>query len=220
VRPDPAADLDAHAALDRIAAGLAGDGHAIVPDFIDAGLVRRLRERARSLDAAGAFADARVGRGASSVRRADIRGDRIRWLDEGDADAAERDLRDALEPVRAAANRALALGAFDVELHYAVYPPGAGYARHVDAFRDDDARVLSCVVYLNEDWRATDGGALRLWRADGSALEVEPRGGTLAVFLAGRVEHEVLPALRERWSVTGWFRRRSIAGSIGGSIRR
>lgn len=214
MRPDPAADVGAHAALDRIAEGLGGGGYAVVPAYIDPTLVRRLRERARAFDAAGAFADARVGRGAASVRRADIRGDRIRWLDEGDADAAERGLREALEPVRAAANRTLALGAFDVELHYAVYPPGAGYARHVDAFRDDDARVLSCVVYLNEDWRTADGGALRLWRADGSALEVEPRGGTLAVFLADRVEHEVLPALRERWSVTGWFRRRSVAGSV------
>ena len=32
--------------------------------------------------------------------------------------------------------------------------------------------------------------------------------GTLVCFLSERFEHEVLPATRSRWSLTGWFRSR------------
>ena len=99
------------------------------------------------------------------------------------------------------------LGAFELEMHYAIYPPGAGYARHRDRFRDDDARVLSCIAYLNDGWRAGDGGALRM-HLDGGARDVAPAGGTLVAFLSDRVEHEVLPARRDRIAVSGWFRRR------------
>jgi SM-20-related protein len=38
--------------------------------------------------------------------------------------------------------------------------------------------------------------------------DVVPAGGCLVVFLSGEVPHEVLPATRERLSLTGWFRRR------------
>jgi SM-20-related protein len=37
---------------------------------------------------------------------------------------------------------------------------------------------------------------------------VAPVGGTLVAFLSERFHHEVLPARRERYSLTGWFTRR------------
>ena len=37
---------------------------------------------------------------------------------------------------------------------------------------------------------------------------MKPAGGTLVAFLSDRVEHEVLPARRDRIAVSGWFRRR------------
>jgi len=192
---------------DAIGAGLADDGRVVVPGFVTDDLVRRLRGRARTLDRDERFAPAGVGRAGSRVERADVRGDRIAWLDATTSDQAERELAAALDGVRLAANRALALGAFDGEFHYAIYPPGAGYARHRDRFRDDDARVLSCIVYLNLDWRDGDGGHLR-FHDDERSTDVRPDGGTLVAFLADRHEHEVLPATRERMSVSGWFRRR------------
>src|SRR5262249_46625644 len=107
-----------------------------------------------------------------------------------------------------AANRALQLGLFEFEGHYAIYPAGRGYARHLDRFRDDDSRVLSVVLYLNDRWQAQDEGALRLHLADDQKTDVLPEGGTLAVFLADRYAHEVRPARRDRLSIAGWFRRR------------
>src|SRR2546421_26403 len=77
-------------------------------------------------------------------------------------------------------------------------------------FRDDDARMLSCVLYLNDAWTAADGGALRIYLSPTDVCDVLPVGGTLVCFLSDRYEHEVLPATRERLAITGWFRRRSL----------
>ena len=67
---------------------------------------------------------------------------------------------------------------------------------------------MSAVFYLNPDWQAEQGGALRLYLTDGSTHDVLPEAGTLVVFLSADLPHEVLPATRERLSLTGWFRRR------------
>jgi len=198
-----------NAALDRIAAAIESDGCAIEPAFLARSAAAQLRARARALDAAGALHEAGVGRGAARTVDAGIRGDRIHWLDARTADPAERQVLDALEGLRLALNGRLALGLFELELHYAIYPPGAGYAAHRDRFRDDDARVVSCVLYLNEGWRMEDGGALRLHLRGGGTHDVLPVTGTLVAFLSGRFVHEVLPATRERISVTGWLRRRA-----------
>ena len=50
-----------------------------------------------------------------------------------------------------------------------------------------------------------DGGALRL-SLEGGDVDVAPRTGSV-VFLS-ELEHEVLPAMRERWSIAAWLRRR------------
>jgi len=180
----------------RAAADIESSGYAVVPDFLAATTIAGLRARARSLDAAGELRAAAVGRGGQRIVDDATRGDRIRWLEGDDDDAAEAALRGALEALRLGLNGTLALGLFDVEMHYALYPPGARYAPHVDRFRDDAARVLSCALYLNDDWSAADGGALRLHLDGAPPLDVVPRGGTLVTFLSARLVHEVLPARR------------------------
>lgn len=49
---------------------------------------------------------------------------------------------------------------------------------------------------------------MRLYLADGRELDVLPEAGTLVLFLSADLPHEVLPATRERLSLTGWLRRR------------
>jgi len=197
---------------ERIARDIEASGYAIVPDFLPVSSIAGLRARAQSLEAAGELRAAGNGRGARRTVDDATRGDRIRWLDAAGRDAAEDALRAGLEALRLELNRSLALGLFEAEMHYALYPPGARYAPHVDRFRDDDARVLSCVLYLNDGWNAEDGGALRLHLDGEEPLEILPVGGTLVTFLSARFVHEVLPARRARWSVTGWLRRRAGAG--------
>jgi len=191
--------------VDAVDAG----GLAVVRNAVPGSLVGALRDAVRARDVAGEFRAARMGRGAARIERAQMRGDRTRWLDAADARPAESVLFALLERLREAVNEALFLGLFDFEGHYAIYPPGTGYARHVDRFRDDDARALTLILYLNEAWTAAHGGALRIVPDDRPARDVRPEGGTLVAFLSERFPHEVLPATRERLSFTGWYRRRS-----------
>ena len=192
-----------------IVASIAASGYAIVRDFIAPRDVAALRARLDERDAAGQLQPAGIGRGAKRVTRADIRGDRIDWLDPNAPHASEIGLWQTLEELRCACNKTLQLGLFDTEAHYAVYPPGSGYARHVDRFRDDDARVLSFILYLNAGWNDDDGGALLLDAGRAQPMEIAPHGGTFIVFLADRFPHEVRPARRLRRSLAGWFRRRA-----------
>jgi SM-20-related protein len=195
--------------FDCIVEAIADDGYAVARDFLSRDAIAALRSRAIVLERAGELAPARVGRGTKVIERSDIRGDRTCWLDEGEVDPAEAPLRSALEALRVAANRELQLGLLDFEGHYALYPAGTRYAKHRDRFRDDDARVLSVVLYLNERWCAERGGALRLHVDDRNSVDVMPEGGTLVAFLADRFMDEVLPASRARYSIAGWFRRRA-----------
>ena len=199
----------ADSALGSACEALVAGRYAIVPAFLPSRAVAALAEEARRRDVAGDFRPARVGRGEQREERADVRGDRTLWLDEWAPAPAEAPLWAALKSLRVAVNEATMLGLFAFEGHYAIYPPGAFYRRHRDRFRDDDARALSCVLYLNDGWTPEDGGALRIHVDSGAARDILPVGGTLVCFPSERYEHEVLPAKRERLSVTGWFLRRS-----------
>jgi len=152
-----------------IVGGLAAQGYAAVPDALPRPAIAALRDRAAALASEGALVPAQV----RSARR-EVRGDSIAWLDEARSTPAETVLLAWLAALRDACNRELLLGLFDFEGHYALYPPGAAYARHRDRFRDDDARVLSCVLYLNDAWRREEGGALRLYVSEDAPLDVFP----------------------------------------------
>jgi SM-20-related protein len=197
-------------ANERALAQLEGRGWTEVSDWVDAGSVRMLAADARAASARGEFKAAQVGAGAARSLVPALRADRTRWLEDADAAPATRALLAAFERFRTAVNRRLMLGLFEFEAHFALYPPGAGYGRHVDRFRDDNGRVLSVVLYLNEDWRSEDGGALRIETAPGEHTDIAPAGGKLVAFLSERFAHEVLPARRERLSVAGWFTRRPV----------
>lgn len=196
-----------HPLLSRIVDDLATRGWSqqqllFSPDLLD-DLAFECRQRA----ADGALAPAAVGRGVAQEVREGIRGDHIQWIEPGQADACDRYL-DVMDSLRQALNRGLFLGLEDFECHFALYPPGAFYRRHLDRFRDDDRRTVSVVLYLNDHWRPEHGGQLRMSLAGEIEHDVQPDIGCLVVFLSGDIPHEVLPATRERLSLTGWFRRR------------
>lgn len=198
-------------AIGRICAGIVEHGFAVEPNFLPVSAIAALRADALQRDAAGEFHVAGIGRNAQHAEQGAIRGDRIAWLDDADASPAAQAAWQALSNLRLALNAALFLGLFTFEGQYAIYPRGAFYRPHRDRFRDDDARVLSCVLYLNQDWSANDGGLLRIHIDGSKRRDVLPVGGTLVCFLSERFLHEVLPATRERLALTGWFRRRTMA---------
>jgi SM-20-related protein len=186
--------------------GLMGGGVAVHDGFISEqrvdGLIRcagRRRDR-------GDFAGARIGGGRRSQLRGDIRGDRTCWF-AAPLFEEERALLGDLEQLRLDLNRGY-LGLFDLELHYAWYAPGTGYARHVDQPQGRDQRKVSLVLYLNDAWTPDAGGELRIFDGD-QARDIEPIAGRLVCFLTEGCEHAVLTTRRDRLSITGWFRQRS-----------
>ena len=184
------------------------DGISVRDRFLAPSQVRALLDCARLRRARGNFEAARIGGGRSLQRREDIRGDSICWI-APPLWLAELALLDQLEQLRLELNREAGFGLFELELHYAWYPPGAGYARHVDQPQGRAQRRVSLVLYLNEEWTRAAGGELRIFGAASGHRDIEPLAGRLVCFLTPGREHEVLPTQRDRLSVSGWFRTRA-----------
>ncbi|ATR81276.1 2OG-Fe(II) oxygenase [Pseudomonas defluvii] len=196
-----------HPLLLRIVDDLASHGWSQQNIFLPETLTRALAAECRKRETEGDLAPAAVGRGATQEVREGIRGDHIQWIEPGESEACDQYLG-VMDSLREAMNRSLFLGLEDFECHFAFYPPGAFYRQHLDRFRDDDRRMVSAVLYLNEAWLPENGGQLRMSLKGGVEHDVQPTGGCLVVFLSGDIPHEVLPATRDRLSLTGWFRRR------------
>jgi SM-20-related protein len=196
---------------DHIVRALTHTGWCLTDGFLAPSLVADLRREALDQRRTGGFHRAGVGRGRGHQVRPEIRADEILWLDAGNCSAAQGVFLSRIESLRQALNRALFLGLIEFEGHLAVYAPGGFYRRHLDRLRGVEARTVTCVCYLNDAWCAADGGQLRLY-ADPEdperATDVLPQGGRLVTFFSADLPHEVLPARRERVSVTGWLKRR------------
>lgn len=199
----PAMPMDCFA---QVADSLAVHGWSVTEHALPLELITELEHGCRALWSCDALKPAAVGRAGEQVVVPDIRGDYIRWVDDCPPDDALTEYLQIMESLRLSLNRSLFLGLDLFETHYALYPPGAGYQRHVDRFQDNPLRTVSVVLYLNTQWQPGDGGELRLHLADGT-VDVAPRAGTLVVFLSADLPHEVLKAQRDRASLVGWFRR-------------
>lgn len=193
--------------LANIIDDLVARGWTIQPRFLSQSLTAQLAQECRKRHAAGELTPAGIGRGDGKLVNEGIRSDSILWLEAGQSDAGDSYLA-TIDELRQAINRELFLGLEDLESHFAVYPPGGFYQRHLDRFRDDDRRTVTVVLYLNDpDWCEADGGAMRMHLPEGER-DVLPLGGTLVCFMSDQIEHEVLPARRQRLALTGWIRRR------------
>ena len=192
-----------------IADQLASRSWAIATDFLLPAVITELADEAQALWARENFKVAGVGKGAAFQFRPDIRRDHVLWLDDENLTTPQAKYRAAMEALRAELNAQLFIGVQAFEAHYAVYPPGAFYQKHLDRFSTADERIISCSLYLNPHWEEHDGGALRLYE-QGKFTEIYPTAGTFVIFRSDMIYHEVLPAARERFSLTGWFKRRSL----------
>ncbi len=196
---------------------IAEHGYAISDDFLPLATVSALNLQARALHASGRMQAAGIGKDTQHQVIKTMRGDSTCWLDENTASDEQAIYLARMQTLQGNLNRAFFLGLAEFETHFAVYPPGSVYHRHLDQLRGQQERQVSAILYLNEDWQPDDGGELRLYLDGGNEpvtgasrdyLDILPLGGRLLLFLSGRFFHEVLPARRERISLTGWFRTR------------
>ncbi len=195
---------------EQITNALSTTGWYVGDSIFSAALTSDLSNRGHSLSSAGHLHAAQVGRADGAQLSERSRSDDTLWLTDAPHEAYEREALAAVNTLRTDLNETLYLGARSTELHFARYAPGAFYVKHRDRFRDNDARVVSMVFYLNETWATDAGGELVIYDddAEGTRLAcVSPRSGTMVCFLSDRFPHEVLPATRERLSLTGWLSR-------------
>ncbi len=196
----------------RIANDLRTHGHSVIPDGLPTELAQSLLKHSLSIDPI-AFSAARIGRHSTLLHDPLIRSDEISWLSE--ESNVGRQWLSWIANLQSTLNRELFLGLYSFESHLAHYPANAFYQRHSDAFVGQSERILSLVTYLNPDWNEGDGGELVLYRheSDTHGIAIPPRFGTLVLFLSEEFPHEVRLTHRDRYSVAGWFRRRSrVAG--------
>lgn len=198
-----------------IADAIAQHGIAIVDDFLPIASIATLADEIRQLYSAQKMQPAGTGRGQAVLNQS-LRGDHILWLDEQNATLAQQAYFAGMEEIRQHLNQSLYLGLFALESHLALYQAGTHYSTHIDRFKDSNnglpLRQVSCILYLNQGWQDSNGGHLRIYTqrkqspTPGSAfIDVSPIAGRLVLFLSDTFYHEVLPAHRDRMSLTGWF---------------
>lgn len=181
-----------------------------LPSALSVDMTARLNQWIDEQKKLNRFQMAGVGRAHRFQNNESIRRDQILWLPQGDDSHVLSDLESVIEAIRHGLNHELFAGLERFEGHFSIYDAGSFYKRHRDAFRDDDSRSMTLIIYLNEMWCPEDGGELRLELAGEQEVLIQPQRGTVVLFDSRQFFHEVLPARRERRSFTGWFNVRSL----------
>tara|TARA_R110000850_G_scaffold271031_2_gene404747 strand:- start:142913 stop:143554 length:642 start_codon:yes stop_codon:yes gene_type:complete len=186
--------------------------YSIVEGFFSAEEVIALRSSLLEKYEEEAFKKAAIGNRVNEIIEKSVRGDFILWLNESEANSAEKSFFNRINDMVSYLNKTCFMGILFKEFHYALYPKGTFYKRHLDTFQNDDRRKLSMVCYLNEeDWQPEYGGELVLYlNEDGKEVEktIYPFPGRMVIFESQILEHEVKPVEQKRMSITGWLKTR------------
>ncbi|WP_461532490.1 2OG-Fe(II) oxygenase [Sinomicrobium sp.] len=203
-------DFKENPLYEKMIADLMERQYSIIENFFPEEEVVALRKSLLEKYEEDCFKKAAIGNRNSEVIEKEIRGDFIFWLNEGDAEGAEHQFFCRINDMIDYLNKTCFMGIRQKEFHYAVYPKGTFYKRHLDTFQNDDRRKLSVVFYLNEeDWKPEYGGELVIYTgSDGKEEEVTiyPFPGKMVIFESQLLEHEVKPVERQRLSITGWLK--------------
>jgi SM-20-related protein len=201
-----------NALYEKIIDGLVEQHYCVADDFFTAAEVAGLRQLLLQKYEEDLFKKSAIGNLASEKVVDAVRGDFILWLDEAGAQGTEKAFFDKITDFSQYLNRTCFMGIARQEFHYAVYPEGTFYKRHLDTFNNDNSRKLSMVCYLNdEDWKPEYGGELTLYfNNDGveTSKDIYPLPGRVVIFESQLLEHEVKPVVKQRLSITGWLKTR------------
>ncbi|MDZ7774081.1 MAG: 2OG-Fe(II) oxygenase [Balneolaceae bacterium] len=204
-KQDPEEQPADPAVFERIADTLVDHDYVVVGDLFNQDDLEGLRgELIRKLKA-DELEPAGIGNRDKHTKDETIRSNRIRWIEDHSPKYFERGYMGRIRELKAYLNRTCFSGISDFEFHYACFARHTLYKRHLDRFRSDDARKFSVVTYLNPDWEQAYGGQLVLYLPD-TKLHIDPTWSKTVIFRSHIVEHEVLPAERDRMSITGWLK--------------
>ncbi len=179
---------------------LAEKSWAVIP--IDQHLALSLQKSASQRS--GSFRQAGISESTSPVQ--EIRNDKILWLDTSNSETEhEKKTLESLLILQQELRNYFRIALNEFECHFSIYDPGQFYARHKDTVKNNNKRIFSFVIYLNPEWTEADGGQIVGYDGDRILFRVQPQAGQLLIFKS-EVEHEVLPATRRRFALTGWIR--------------
>ena len=194
--------------IEKILNDLEQQGYSIQEGFFTSSLTTDLKETLSSLSEQDLLKQAGIGRKNDFHIEQSIRSDVISWFDEKMLSPSQDEFLRITKQLQSAINERFFLGLFEFEVHFALYAANAFYKRHLDQHKNQDTRVVTLISYLNDNWEDDDGGELKVYLKNNKSLLVKPKAGTVVCFMSAEFEHEVLPAKRERASLTGWFRKR------------
>lgn len=205
-------DLQLNPLYEKVIDDLAEHKYSVVDNFFSKEEVVALRNALLEKYEEDKFKKSAIGNQSNEKIIDAIRGDFILWLDEQNATGAEAQFFAKLNDFKDYLNRTCFMGINEKEFHYALYPEGTFYKRHLDTFQNDSRRKLSMVCYLNaEDWQPEFGGELTIYideNGSEKAIDIYPVQGRMVVFESQLLEHEVKPVKQERLSITGWLKTR------------
>jgi len=185
------------------------NGYAVLENFISEDFRKLLLDEQQDLLRHGQFRHAGIGKGDAFTIRPEIRSDKVMWMDSFNLTPLQSQYWAMVDQIRTSINQRCYLGLRSFEAHFAMYPPGSFYLRHLDQFHQVKYRVVTIILYLNDSWTSEDGGALRMYLPSEEGeeiLDIYPEGGKLVVFLSAEIPHEVMTTYKERISITGWLR--------------
>ena len=179
------------------------NGYSIVNDWLTIDDTIALRAELIDIYNDDLFKKSAIGNKFEETIIDKIRGDYIYWLDESkSANVFFNKINDFIEYL----NKTCFAGIVTKEFHYAIYPTGTFYKKHLDTFQNDDRRTISIVCYLNQQWNENHGGELALY-LENETIKIYPTNGKIVIFDSKTIEHEVLPVMEsERLSITGWLK--------------
>ncbi len=180
------------------------NGYFVEDHFLNAAECKSICADYKDIFDQGLFQPA--GTSKSAKINTKVRDDQIYWLTENQPSIAQQIIWDRLAALKGQINSKLFLGLQDLEGHYSHYPINGSYKPHLDRFSNDDARIISIVIYFNTDWATEDGGQLSI-QSGNAQQDLTPLSGRLVCFLSAEVLHEVLITHTPRLSFAGWWRR-------------
>lgn len=190
-----------------IAQQLELSSYAVVDDFISKDLALGLYNEITNLINEDELRDAAIGRGVQSDVIKSIRKDEIKWINQNNDSSVVVSLLSIINNLGAYLSNYFRVSIKRYEGHWAHYPKGAFYKKHIDQFQETSNRIFSIILYLNLDWQEADGGELIIYPENEEMVKIKPNLGSLVCFRSDALYHEVLPTFKSRYSVTGWFRK-------------
>ena len=138
--------------FDYLIDNIAERGFGIIDNFLTTQDITLLQEDLLQKYEQEGFKKAGIGKQDHFQIEHAVRGDYICWFDKENREVAQQAYLEKLNKLMTFINRTCYLGINDVEVHYALYPKGSFYKRHLDQFLFDDKRKLTVICYLNENW--------------------------------------------------------------------